>query len=177
MPKTKKMTTPRSGTMKKVTRRAAKMRRAVAADLSLHVSPSTRRKIRANLPIAAAIVVGGAAISTTIAMRRQLASAARVLGDAGASGWKSVADSVPLDRWLVQAGLRRKPLWLRALPAMGVVGGLLAGAAVFFFAPRGDVAPPILHDSLDEQADSAPLVPPSLANSFAEREASVHGQG
>jgi hypothetical protein len=177
MPKTKKMTTTRSGTMKKATRRAAKMRRAVAADLSLHVSPSTRRKIRANLPVAAAIVVGGAAISTTIAMRRQLASAARMIGDAGASSWKSVADAVPLDRWLVQAGLRRKPLWLRALPAIGVAGGLLAGAAVFFFAPRGEGARPILHDSLDEQANSAPIAPPSLSNSFAEHEASAHGQG
>jgi|HubBroStandDraft_1064217.scaffolds.fasta_scaffold06523_3 hypothetical protein len=176
MTKTKRMTAAR-GTTKKATRRPAKTRRAPAAGFALHVSPSTRRKIRANLPIAVAIVVGGAAISTTIAMRQQLAGALRMIGDASASGWKSVAGAVPMDRWLVRSGLRRRPLWARTLPVLGVVGGLMAGAAAFFFAPRGRSASPVLPDPTEEGVNSTPVGSPSLSNSFAEHEASAHGHG
>jgi hypothetical protein len=176
MTKTSKTTAARA-TSKKATRGPARTRRATAAGLALHVSPSMRRRARANLPLAAAIVVGGVAISTTIAMRREVARMARVIGDAGASGWKSVATAIPMDRWLVGAGLRRKPLWARALPALGVVGGLMAGAAVFFLVPRGEGARSVLRDSTDEAAHSTPVGSPSLADSFSEHEASANGRG
>jgi hypothetical protein len=181
MAKTKRMIAKR-GTSKKTPRRQA-MKMLRAADLSIHLSPSTKRTVRRNLPIAAAIVVGGGAIATTIAMRQQLASVARILGDASAASWKSIVKAVPVDRWLVQAGLRRKPLWQRALPALGVAGGLLAsGAALFFFAPPGEGARHVLTDPMDSEDDFGAGLRPlngvdSAIDSMTNEGAPAHGHG
>jgi hypothetical protein len=179
MPKTKRMTATRRTSTKTPRRQAAKMLQATAVALPFKVSPSVRRKMRRNLPVAAAIVVGGAAITTTLAMREQVASLARAIGDAGASGWKSVAGAIPVDRWLVRAGLRQRPFWARALlPALGVVGGLLASGAVLFFATRGEDAPPPSSGLADaEELYNHSSRSPSLANSGAEFDVPSPGHG
>jgi hypothetical protein len=177
MPKNKRMTATRRASKKSPRRDAMTVLRTSAAALPRKLSPSTRRKVRQGLPIAAAIVVGGAAISTTVAMRRQLSSVARSVGVAGAAGWKSVARAVPLNRWLVQAGLRKRPLWIRALPAAGVAAGLLvSGAVAFFFAPRGENEQSLANGTINPEELSSGGPASSLANSFAEHEP-AHGHG
>jgi hypothetical protein len=177
MPRTKRMTATRRASKTSPRRDAMTVLRTSAAALPRKLSPSTRRKVRQGLPIAAAIVVGGAAISTTIAMRRQLSSIARAVGVAGAAGWKSVADAVPVDRWLVQTGLRRRPLWIRALPTVGVAAGLLvSGALAFLFAPRGESVQPQANGAIEADELSSGGPSSSLSNSFAEHEP-AHGHG
>jgi hypothetical protein len=181
MAKTKRMIAKPAASKKTPRKQAMKMLRA--ADLSIHLSPSTKRTVRRNLPIAAAIVVGGGAIATSIAMRQQLASVGRAIGDAGASSWKSLVRAIPVEQWLVQAGLRRKPLWRRALlPALGVAGGLLAsGAALFFFGPSGEETRHVLTDPMDSDGDFAGLRPvngvDSMIESMVNEGAPAHGHG
>jgi hypothetical protein len=181
MPK-KKTTTMRAASRRKPRPNAIKMLRASAADhLSLKVSPSTRRKVRRSLPIAAAVAAGGAMLATGILLREHVIGAVRATGSAGATAAKSVASALAMDRLLEGAGLSRKPLWIRALPALGVVGGLLAaGAAAFFLIPRGEA-----HDAMNKvlgtriDADEFAAGPRSipLSNSVPSGGASSHERG
>jgi hypothetical protein len=91
------------------------------------------------LPAAAAVAVAaGTIIATSVVMRGQLARALRGAGAASASAARSLGAAVPIGRILEGAGLhKRKPAYLRALPLMAIVGGLLAaGAAALFLLPR-----------------------------------------
>jgi hypothetical protein len=183
MTKTNKVTAAHKTSSSAPRRRAKKLLRGTAAKELFRVSPTTKKRVRGSLPIAAAIVVGGGAIGAAIAIRRQLLDVARAVGDAGATGWKSIAAAVPMNRWLVDLGLRRKPLWLRALPAAGIVGGLLAtGAAAFFFFPRDENVRQVVIDPLANgmeaeepfgslDSSSAPI----STNSVSDHEVASHG--
>jgi hypothetical protein len=183
MTKTKKATAARKTSSSAPRRQTKKLLRGAAAKELFRVSPATKKRVRGSLPIAAAIVVGGGAIGAAIAIRRQLRDVARAVGDVGATGWKSIAAAVPMNRWLVDMGLRRKPLWLRALPAAGIVGGLLAtGAAAFFFAPRGENARQVVIDPLANRMDAEERFgsldsssAPVSANSVSDHEVASHG--
>jgi hypothetical protein len=157
MPKTKKITVTRATSKKTPRSPAMKLLRAGTVDLTSKVSPTVRKKVRQNLPIAAAIAAGGAAVATGVVMRDQLADAARAVGSAGASTSKWVAKAITLDHLLAAAGLgRRKPFWQRTLPLLGITGGVLvAGAAAYLFIPRGRAIARIAHDAVPEPSMSS----------------------
>jgi hypothetical protein len=130
--------------------------------------PKTRNLImlERTLPAAVAVVVaGGAIIATSVVMRGQLARALNRAGAASASAARSLGAAVPIHRILEGAGLhKRKPAYLRGLPLIAIVGGLLAaGAAAVFLAPpwRGvssAAVPPMESD--DRSSAGTGSIPP-----------------
>jgi hypothetical protein len=140
---TKNATTNRRTNHLPRVKRAAKILRPITSRAAaLRASPRA-------LGIGAAVVVTGVATGATIALRRPLAKLVRVgveevtsvgkaIGKSTRRAAKTIGKGVDIQGILERAGLRRRSLFSRMMPELGILAGFLAatGSAVLLMSSR-----------------------------------------
>jgi hypothetical protein len=148
----------------------------IARIASIH---STRPRAINILGVSAA--AGATVIATGVVMRVQLVRALRKAGAASAAAARSLGTATEIDRFLAGAGLhKRKPVYLRGLPVIAILGGVLAaGAAALLLAPRwraASVAAAQPAES-DESSSAGKSVLPGSSKHTGKAAAHNHGIG